>query len=196
MRVYVWQLLILCIPDSTMPPKASLSSRLFHHVLLFLFYPAEVNTQTHMHTYKRSLKEALGVSLLNSWVHICPFCIFQVFFANQLAQCTLFNGFQQPFSCQSWWLSFSYRGTSQSLNSSKSLCGGWLTQKKWESLHFKWVMMCLFLEGTRSLLAYSLEAYVSTFIWTQGARFFQIFFFTNLRLKAYSREKMIENELW
>eukprot|EP00064_Thunnus_orientalis_P000483 superscaffoldBa00000025_g484 len=27
-------------------------------------------------------------------------------------------------------------GTSKSLNSSKSLCGGWLTQKKWESLDF------------------------------------------------------------
>ncbi|XP_008279920.1 CMP-N-acetylneuraminate-beta-galactosamide-alpha-2,3-sialyltransferase 4 isoform X2 [Stegastes partitus] len=30
----------------------------------------------------------------------------------------------------------SYGGTSKSLNSSKSLCGGWLTQKKWESLNF------------------------------------------------------------
>uniref|UniRef100_A0A1A7WFI4 CMP-N-acetylneuraminate-beta-galactosamide-alpha-2,3-sialyltransferase 4 n=1 Tax=Iconisemion striatum TaxID=60296 RepID=A0A1A7WFI4_9TELE len=30
----------------------------------------------------------------------------------------------------------SYRGTSKSLNSSKALCGGWLTQKKWESLNF------------------------------------------------------------
>ncbi|KAI3354454.1 hypothetical protein L3Q82_018965, partial [Scortum barcoo] len=29
-----------------------------------------------------------------------------------------------------------YGGTSKSLNSSKSLCGGWLTQKKWESLNF------------------------------------------------------------
>ncbi|XP_054651004.1 CMP-N-acetylneuraminate-beta-galactosamide-alpha-2,3-sialyltransferase 4 [Dunckerocampus dactyliophorus] len=31
----------------------------------------------------------------------------------------------------------SYAGTSKSVNSSKSLCGGWLTQKKWESLDFK-----------------------------------------------------------
>ncbi|XP_061684407.1 CMP-N-acetylneuraminate-beta-galactosamide-alpha-2,3-sialyltransferase 4 isoform X3 [Syngnathoides biaculeatus] len=30
----------------------------------------------------------------------------------------------------------SYAGTSKSVNSSKSLCGGWLTQKKWESLNF------------------------------------------------------------
>ncbi|XP_077579259.1 CMP-N-acetylneuraminate-beta-galactosamide-alpha-2,3-sialyltransferase 4 isoform X2 [Stigmatopora nigra] len=30
----------------------------------------------------------------------------------------------------------SYAGTSKSVNSSKSLCGGWLTQKKWESLKF------------------------------------------------------------
>ncbi|XP_026175713.1 CMP-N-acetylneuraminate-beta-galactosamide-alpha-2,3-sialyltransferase 4 isoform X1 [Mastacembelus armatus] len=30
----------------------------------------------------------------------------------------------------------SYVGTNKSLNSSKSLCGGWLTQKKWESLNF------------------------------------------------------------
>ncbi|KAM6933071.1 CMP-N-acetylneuraminate-beta-galactosamide-alpha-2,3-sialyltransferase 4 isoform 3-T3 [Xenentodon cancila] len=30
----------------------------------------------------------------------------------------------------------SYGGTSKSLNSSKSLCGGWVTQKKWESLNF------------------------------------------------------------
>ncbi|KAM9317760.1 CMP-N-acetylneuraminate-beta-galactosamide-alpha-2,3-sialyltransferase 4 isoform 1-T5 [Pholidichthys leucotaenia] len=30
----------------------------------------------------------------------------------------------------------SYGGTNKSLNSSKSLCGGWLTQKKWESLNF------------------------------------------------------------
>lgn len=29
-----------------------------------------------------------------------------------------------------------YGGTGKSLNSSKSLCGGWLTQKKWESLNF------------------------------------------------------------
>lgn len=33
-------------------------------------------------------------------------------------------------------LSFSY-STSKSLNSSKSLCGGWFTLKKWESLNFK-----------------------------------------------------------
>lgn len=39
-----------------------------------------------------------------------------------------------------------------SLNSSKSLCGGWLTQKNWESLNFKWVMMCLFLGGMSALL--------------------------------------------
>ncbi|KAK5904439.1 hypothetical protein CesoFtcFv8_006004 [Champsocephalus esox] len=30
----------------------------------------------------------------------------------------------------------SYGGTNKSPNSSKSLCGGWLTQKKWESLNF------------------------------------------------------------
>uniref|UniRef100_A0A1A8QZE2 CMP-N-acetylneuraminate-beta-galactosamide-alpha-2,3-sialyltransferase 4 n=2 Tax=Nothobranchius TaxID=28779 RepID=A0A1A8QZE2_9TELE len=30
----------------------------------------------------------------------------------------------------------SYGGTSKSPNSSKALCGGWLTQKKWESLNF------------------------------------------------------------
>ncbi|XP_045929902.1 CMP-N-acetylneuraminate-beta-galactosamide-alpha-2,3-sialyltransferase 4 isoform X2 [Micropterus dolomieu] len=30
----------------------------------------------------------------------------------------------------------SYKGTSTTLNSSKSLCGGWLAQKKWESLNF------------------------------------------------------------
>lgn len=30
----------------------------------------------------------------------------------------------------------SFAGTSKSLNSSKSLCSGWLTQKKWESLNF------------------------------------------------------------
>uniref|UniRef100_A0A8C6STU1 CMP-N-acetylneuraminate-beta-galactosamide-alpha-2,3-sialyltransferase 4 n=1 Tax=Neogobius melanostomus TaxID=47308 RepID=A0A8C6STU1_9GOBI len=30
----------------------------------------------------------------------------------------------------------SYGGANKSLNSSKSLCGGWLTQKKWESLNF------------------------------------------------------------
>ncbi|XP_068601588.1 CMP-N-acetylneuraminate-beta-galactosamide-alpha-2,3-sialyltransferase 4 [Brachionichthys hirsutus] len=30
----------------------------------------------------------------------------------------------------------SYGGTIRSLNSSKSLCGGWITQKKWESLDF------------------------------------------------------------
>nr|XP_057936352.1 CMP-N-acetylneuraminate-beta-galactosamide-alpha-2,3-sialyltransferase 4 isoform X2 [Doryrhamphus excisus] len=30
----------------------------------------------------------------------------------------------------------SYAGTSKSVNSSKSLCGGWLTEKKWESLNF------------------------------------------------------------
>nr|XP_046246414.1 CMP-N-acetylneuraminate-beta-galactosamide-alpha-2,3-sialyltransferase 4 isoform X2 [Scatophagus argus] len=30
----------------------------------------------------------------------------------------------------------SYGGTSKSLNSSKSFCGAWLTQKKWESLNF------------------------------------------------------------
>ncbi|TNN74983.1 CMP-N-acetylneuraminate-beta-galactosamide-alpha-2,3-sialyltransferase 4 [Liparis tanakae] len=30
----------------------------------------------------------------------------------------------------------SYGGTNKSLNSSKSLCGGWITQKKWESLNF------------------------------------------------------------
>lgn len=30
----------------------------------------------------------------------------------------------------------SYASTIKSLNSSKSLCGGWLTQKKWESLNF------------------------------------------------------------
>lgn len=30
----------------------------------------------------------------------------------------------------------SYGGANKSLNSSKSLCGGWLTQKKWDSLNF------------------------------------------------------------
>ncbi|XP_036006059.1 CMP-N-acetylneuraminate-beta-galactosamide-alpha-2,3-sialyltransferase 4 [Fundulus heteroclitus] len=31
---------------------------------------------------------------------------------------------------------WSYGGPSKPMNSSKSLCGGWLTQKKWESLNF------------------------------------------------------------
>ncbi|XP_068173119.1 CMP-N-acetylneuraminate-beta-galactosamide-alpha-2,3-sialyltransferase 4 isoform X2 [Antennarius striatus] len=30
----------------------------------------------------------------------------------------------------------SYNGTGKSLNSSKSVCGGWVTQKKWKSLNF------------------------------------------------------------
>ncbi|MED6246886.1 hypothetical protein ATANTOWER_025520 [Ataeniobius toweri] len=33
---------------------------------------------------------------------------------------------------------WSYGGPSKPLNRSKSLCGGWLTQKKWESLNFKY----------------------------------------------------------
>ncbi|XP_040036783.1 CMP-N-acetylneuraminate-beta-galactosamide-alpha-2,3-sialyltransferase 4 isoform X2 [Gasterosteus aculeatus] len=43
-------------------------------------------------------------------------------------------------SCVTFYCSYaiiqSYAGTNRSPNSSKSLCGGWLTQKKWESLNF------------------------------------------------------------
>lgn len=88
----IWQLLILCFHDSTVPPEASPSSRLLHHVLLFLFYPAEVNTHTHAAGFL-FLNVALRASSVSSCAGICPFCIFQAFFANQLARCALFNGF-------------------------------------------------------------------------------------------------------
>lgn len=38
---------------------------------------------------------------------------------------------------------FSSGGTGKALNISKSLCGGSLTQKNWESLNLKWVNTCL-----------------------------------------------------
>lgn len=103
--------------------------------------------------------------------HICPFLHFLSVL--DLVNGTLrFYGFSSSShaSCGDC-LSFSYGGTSKSLNSSKSLCGGWLTQKKWESLNFKWVMACLCffytLEGDDGLLREEgMPMFFFFFIWT------------------------------
>ena len=109
--------------------------------------------------------------------HICPFLHF-LSVLDPVTGTLWFYGFSRSShaSCGDC-LSFSYGGTSKSLNSSKSLCGGWPTQKKWESLNFKWVMACLSffytLEGVDGLLreeGMPMFFLFFFFIWTQGAR--------------------------
>lgn len=91
-------------------------------------------------------------------------CTFPVFWTQFLATCVFMDSavLLMPVVVI---VSFSYIGTTKSVNSSKSLCGGWLTQKKWESLNFKWVMACLCffckLEGVDGLLR---EECVPTFL--------------------------------